>query len=402
MRTLALPLEPDEFQAGLDMLRFDYHKWDIFHRGQTNVLPDVLVLSQAEHEQLVDIATETWQALRELEAQVVADPALLKAVGVPDEVAAMIQYDRGQNPRLSRCDFHLTAQGRWVITEFNEDGPGGLIEGAGIEAVLASQWAERLDGLTCVGELPKAICGALAEWPRIGLVHATAYTEDLQSISLVARWLEAAGHHAVMGSPANLVFEDGQAMMFGEPVDALFRYYPGEWLGELPNAKCWRQAAESLPMMNGLGALAAQSKRFYAVPVEHDIDLSDSARLAIDSHLPQTRYLRPEMGDQLVAEQADWVIKGIFGRMGDSVRAGVAFRPEKWHAKVEDALAEADQHAVQQRFDSPPLWFSNGLGYANIGLFLVDGRFAGYYSRVSPYPLIDYDSAHVATMVEVS
>ena len=402
MRTLPWPLADDEVSAVYRRLRRDFCKWDIYHRGQSNLLPDVLVLGQQEHKLLVNAAREVWLALRELEARVVESPQVLAALGVPETLVPLLAEAGPASPRITRCDFHLAAGGQWLISEFNEDGPGGYAEAHGLGEVLAGDWGERFPGLATAGNLRRALVDTLQPYGRIGLVYPTAYTEDLQQIALIADWLRADSLEAVTGSPANLVFDGDQAMMFDQPVDALFRYYPGDWIGELPNLDAWEKAARSLPMVNNLAALAAQSKRFYAAADHHGLGLSEASRNTLARWLPMSRYLEPALKSQLLAERSQWVLKRAFGRMGDSVRLGIAHSPTAWEAVVEQALSDPEPHAIQARFDAAPLWFSTGLGYATIGLFLVDGHFAGYYSRVSPYPLINYDACHVATLVETA
>jgi hypothetical protein len=47
-----------------------------------------------------------------------------------------------------------------------------------------------------------------------------------------------------------------------------------------------------------------------------------------------------------------------------------------------------------------PLSLSAGAMYPTVGVFLVTGRFAGYYSRAAPEPLLTHEAYHVATTVE--
>ena len=402
MRTLAWPLEPDEIEATFRAMRFAHCKWDIYHRGRHNLLPDAIVLSRTEHEFLTETASRTWHSLRKLEQAVIDNPEALAAVGIPEALRPAITGMIPKSPRLSRCDFHLTVGGRWMISEFNEDGPGGFAESHGLNAVLSEQWGPRFDELEFSVSIRDCLVKAFAPWQRIGLVYATAYSEDLQQITLIADWLREAGHQAVCGSPANLVMDGDSASLFGEPVDALFRYFPGEWLGDLPNAGDWFAASANVPMINALTALVAQSKRFYAAPLEHDLGLEAADLNIIDEYLPVSRYLRPAMREQLIAEREDWVLKGAFGRMGDTVRLGIGCSPEQWAKTLDQALTRPELYAIQQRFDAVPMWFSGGLSYATVGVYLIDGQFAGYYSRVSPYPVINYDSCHVATLVEAA
>ena len=402
MRTEAWPLEADEIHSVFQALRFAHCKWDIYHRGRDDLLPDSIILSQAEHRQLIKSARETWLALRELETAVIGSQDILAAIGLPEALRPTLEAPRPAAPRLTRCDFHLAVGGQWVITEFNEDGPGGYTESFGLNTVLEGGFGRRFPGLEFAGDIRQAIVRAFEPWQHIGLVLATAYSADLQQVALIADWLRAAGKQATVGSPANLLMRNGQAEMFGEPVEALFRYYPGEWIADLPNLADWTEASQSLPMVNDMAALAAQSKRFYASAAEHAIDLSGPSRTAIERHLPRSAYLSASLREQLIAERGDWVLKGAFGRMGDTVRLGIGSSPEQWAEAIDRALLSAEPYAVQQRFDPVPLWFSSGLAYATIGLYLLDGQFAGYYSRVSPYPVINYDSQHVATLVETA
>ncbi len=402
MRTLPWPLTDAEIAAVHRRLRREFCKWDIYHRGKPNLLPDVLVLSEQEHELLVTAAREVWLALRELEARVVEVPEVLEALGVPKPLIPLLAADGPKTPRISRCDFHLAAGGQWLISEFNEDGPGGFAEAYGLGEVLISDWGERFAGLATAGNLRQALVDTLKPFGSIGLLYATAYTDDLQQIALIADWLRAESVEAVTGSPANLVYDGGQAMVFDQPVDALFRYYPGDWISELPNLDAWEQAARNLPMVNDLPALAAQSKRFYAAADHHDLPLSESSQATLSRWLPASRYLRAELREQVLAEQSQWVVKSVFGRMGETVRLGIAHTPDEWTKIIDRALADEEPHAIQARFDALPMWFSNGIGYATIGVFLIDGHFAGYYTRVCPYPLINNHACHVATLVETA
>ena len=401
MRTMAWPMEPDEVMRVLRAIQFRYFKWDIFHRGDTSIMPDALVLSPQEHQMLVDTAQSVWAALREVEDAVRKDVELLEAVAVPETLRQAIVEQRPHNPRVTRCDFHLTEKGRWVISEFNDDVPSGFGEAVGLAQELPRQFSDRFQGLRFAGDLQGAIVDSLSEWKSIGFIHATGYSEDLQHVALVEEWLRQAGHDTAIGSPANMHVEEGQAFVFDSPVDAIFRYYPGEWLAELPNVGDWTEAAQFLPVMNPLSALASQSKRFYAVWNEHDIELSQATRSLLEKYLPPSVYLTSLTRREVLKNPKRWVLKGSFGRMGKTVRIGPLMPKPKWEKAVREAFDAPQIVAAQKRFDTAPLWTSKGMGYATVGVYLVDGQFAGYFSRIDKGPLIHYDSFHVPTLVEI-
>jgi glutathionylspermidine synthase len=402
MKTMAWPMEPEEIMWALRSIQFKHYKWDIFHRGDTSILPEALVLSAEEHQFLTQTAEAVWAALREVEEVVRGDEAMLEALAVPEQVREAVVEQRDDNPRVTRCDFHLTEQGRWVISEFNDDVPSGFGECTGLAQVLSDDWADRFQGLAFKGDLRKAVVEAMAPWESIGFVHATGYSEDLQHVALVKEWLEEAGHPTVIGSPANFRVDGDQAFVFDTPVDAIFRYYPGEWLGDLPNVEEWCKAAPFLPMMNPLSALASQSKRFYASWNEQDLPLSREARSLFEEYLPASVYLSSLDREEVLKNPKRWVLKGAFGRMGKTVRIGPLMPREKWEKAVQEAFEAPQIVVAQKRFDTAALWTAKGMGYATVGVYLVDGRFAGYFSRIDKGPLIDYDSWHVPTLVEIS
>ena len=398
---MAWPMEPAEVRQVLRAIQFKHFKWDIFHRGDTSILPDAIVLSDEEHRFLADTAERVWAALRDVEAIVGGDEALLEAVAVPESVRSAIQEQRDDHPRVTRCDFHLTEKGKWVISEFNDDVPSGFAECVGLSDILGEHYAERFPGLSFRGDLKQAIVDSLSPFESIGFIHATGYSEDLQHVALVADWLKDEGHDAELGAPTNFRVEDGRAFVFDTAVDAIFRYYPGEWLAEIPNVGQWAKAASFLPIMNPLSALASQSKRFYACWNEHDIPIDEEQQRLLDEFIPTSMYLSSLDKDEVLSNPKRWVLKGAFGRMGKTVRIGPLMPKPKWEKAVHDAFDTSEIIAAQRRFDTAPLWSSRGLGYATVGVYLVDGAFAGYFSRIDKGPLIDYDSWHVPTLVEV-
>jgi hypothetical protein len=86
--------------------------------------------------------------------------------------------------------------------------------------------------------------------------------------------------------------------------------------------------------------------------------------------------------------------------MGDSVVIGALVTDAVWAAALAEAVRAPAEFCIQERFDVPPLPFEAGVLYPAVGAFLVNGRFAGYYSRVAPQPLITHEAFHVATLVE--
>ena len=96
----------------------------------------------------------------------------------------------------------------------------------------------------------------------------------------------------------------------------------------------------------------------------------------------------------------DWVLKPAFGNTGDHVAVRDHLSKAAWIGRVLTALAEPRRWVAQRRFHSTPLESPRGPVHACIGVYVVDGRVAGAYGRVSSSPVIDYAAVDVAVLVE--
>jgi hypothetical protein len=113
------------------------------------------------------------------------------------------------------------------------------------------------------------------------------------------------------------------------------------------------------------------------------------------SLLPETRDPRQ------VAWQDDegWLVKPAFGRVGEGIawRGGVtarSWRRTKWKVRLAPR-----QWVAQRRFVSRPLWSRAGIRHLCVGVFVVDGKAAGFYGRLSGTTTIDKHAQDVAILV---
>jgi hypothetical protein len=347
MRLVRWQIEEKALAALLRELAFGYYKWDVTVGGETRVLPLSLVLSAEEHAALVSATERFARALRRAEARAQRDRALLDALGVPPRVLPLVERDAARGPSFGRGDFFLTPDGRWQVSEFNEDVPGGFNESVGIPSLLDEATA----GGRFAGGLRRALVAAWEACHRVGFVHASCFSEDLQHCAVYAKWLREAGHETVLASPDTVRWRWRRPEASGMPVDGLFRFYPGEWMVEIGDLRAWGKAVERTPVMNPFRALATQSKAAFAY----------------------------------------W----------DELVVGSLETEADWARAVKQAAGGAERWVAQRRFDVQPLEVDGDTWYPTVGAYAVNGRFAGYYSRVARRPFITHEAFHVATVVEV-
>ncbi|HVS15435.1 MAG TPA: hypothetical protein VMV46_16025, partial [Thermoanaerobaculia bacterium] len=235
IRTQPWPLSPAEQAELLRALSFRYFKWDVFACGRCLVLPETMVLSRAAHAEVVSAVEALHRALERFEARVRREPEALRRLGIPAALHRLIAEEEVHPLELARYDLFPTEDGRWMVSEFNEDVPGGFNEAAGLPELLGDPGA----GLRWHDGLRGQFLEAFGAFDSVALLYATAYSEDLQHMLILERWLAEAGHRTVLASPAHLRRGLRRPQVQGVSIDAAFRYYPGEWLPRLPNLATW-------------------------------------------------------------------------------------------------------------------------------------------------------------------
>ncbi|HET7707622.1 MAG TPA: glutathionylspermidine synthase family protein [Thermoanaerobaculia bacterium] len=387
-------LTPSEHAAFVRDLRFRYFKWDAFTSGVCRVIPETMVLRRADHENIVALVEDFSRALERFERRAARNTEALRRLGIPPVLDPLIGCDDREKLQIARYDLFLTEQGRWMVSEFNEDAPGGFNECCGVPDLLGSPGP----GMSWEGDLRRHVLDALRPYETIALLYATAYAEDLQHMLILERWLQDEGHRTVLASPEHLTTRFGRPRILGTAIDAVFRFFPGEWMPRLPNIGVWLKAAPVLPVMNPLRRLVRQSKTIFALWREEAF-LDPQDRRLLEEHCPWTESFHADKVPMLLEQRDRWVLKGAFGRMGDAVVIGSLVTEKEWSDALARAVATPADFCIQERFAVRPLLFDQGPLYPTIGAYVVNGRFAGYYSRAAARPLITHEAYHVATAV---
>lgn len=395
MRFLPYALPPAAFEARRAQLTWRFRKWDTHVKGRETVARGAIVLTAREHRDLV-IASEALFALtQDALAALPGDEQATREVGVDAALTPLALAAAPTRARVTRIDWFLTAGG-WRASEWNDDAPGGYNDALGLVALFAD-CVEK--GLDVPGELPEALLRVLAPpcTERVGLVYATAYSEDLQVVRLLADLLEANGTPTVLGSPAHLEHGQGRTTLAGERIDSVFRFFPAEWFPALASAHldAWREAiAAGLRVVNPLACAWTQSKASFALP-----------RIARDPRaagvLPRTEVLNAANAPAALEERADRVLKPAFGRMGEGVVLGGEVPQDAWRKAIAGALRSAMPYVLQKRFYPLPLELAPGITATPcIGAYVVEGRFAGYYSRIARGSVVRHDASNLLTLLE--
>lgn len=377
---------------------FECDKWDPQVEDVATIAPFPLLLTREAWAELRSLAEALARETLAVEAELVTRPELQRVLGLPRRALAALGrtaelgYTQGI-ARVARFDFHPTPDG-WRITEVNSDVPGGFNEASGLSRLVA----ELVRDATPVGDPVAAYVAALLAAPStktVALVHATAYSDDHQVMRFLARALATLGARPALISPMDLRWHEGRASVVGSdgPADVLVRFFPAEWLTNLPRACGWPNwfAGGRTPASNPATALLTQSKRFPLV--------WDSLRTA----LPAWRRLLPETRELCdVPWQRDdaWVVKPALGRVGAEVGITGVSTATEWKTIARGARRYPREWVAQRRFSAEALPTEYGLVYPTIGVFTIDAQAVGAYARVARRPLIDSQAQEAAVLLE--
>jgi glutathionylspermidine synthase len=281
--------------------------------------------------------------------------------------------------RLMRFDFHPTEEG-WRLSEVNSDVPGGLNEASSFHRL----WPEPTAGWQVTGDPARAyIAHAIGKFglragARVGLVHATAYSDDWQQMALFQEILGAAGIEAAGLAPTDVELRAGGMHAAGRPLDAALRFFPGDWLLFSRAGSAWfERHPENLS--NPLGALYSQNKFFPVACAALGIETPTWAR-----YLPRT--FRLALADLRGSRD---LAKPCFGRVGEDIsvldelggraRLGIAL----------DLLLGRGLWIRQEAFRGLNLGSAAEPIRACVGVYCVGGKVIGGYGRLTGERFVD-------------
>lgn len=386
-------LEPATFAEVRRRTIFDCCKWDPQVEDAAVLASYPLLVQPATWRQLTAWAELLAAEALAAEAELCARRDMMRLLGLPWGVRRLLA--RGPSPgtaRVMRFDFHLTSDG-WRISEANTDVPGGFPEASGFARLVAAHYPGRPPVGDPAGALTAELMRGRQPGAAIGFVHATAYTDDRQVMVYLGQRLAEHQGRALLLSPADLVWQDGRASLVdGTQLDAVVRFFPGEWLPNLPRRARWAHffTGAVTPLANPASALVTQSKRF---PLTWD---------TLATPLPTWRTLLPETRNpaQVPWRSEDWVMKPVFGRIGEGIGLRGVTQPKDWDAIARSARKHPTAWAAQRRFAIQPLATPEGPRYACVGVYTVGGVAAGAYGRISATPLIDSKARDIAVLLD--
>ncbi|MBL8717814.1 MAG: glutathionylspermidine synthase family protein [Myxococcales bacterium] len=386
------PLSPELLQE----LETRYLVFDAFVAGRRRVGLHPLLLPVPLHRDAARAAVETVRASLAASERAHQDPSEQARYRLHPDVVALATASRrgGSSALLARVDLLLGEDGHFVACEVNADCPGGHNESLALPALTRAAGYRSGHDPTCVVDaLAERLAQASAGLP-VALLYATAYAEDLQVCALIKKALAARGVAAVLAAPtaARLV---GRSLFVGRTaVRAIYRFFPTEWLVGQHNVRDLVRAVEmgSVFDLTAFAHIHAQSKFVLS-------------RVAPAPWIAPTLALEDVDLTTILEEQATWVLKRSFGRVGDQVYVGSLLSPPAFAQALRAAAAGSlrGESWVLQRFvPQRPIPTPFGPRLVTLGAYVLDDTFVGYFARLTVHSHVSHDALCVPVLVEAA
>ncbi len=401
-------------------LRDKYLVWDAFFAGERRVDVHPLVLSERLHRGAVAAAEGVVAAIDAAARRAHEDPVEAARYGYHHDVSRLVRasWNAGDRTSWVRVDLLLGADGVWRACEVNADCPGGHNEAFGLPRLArAAGFAEGSNPTTMLEDLAGHLA-ALARAPdgtqgEVGMIFATAWSEDLQICALLKRTLAKMGVKATFAPPTGPRLVDGALTLGATPVRALYRYFPTEYMEGQENLDDLVAAVERglVRTVPSFAQMYAQSKLAFARAWALRESLGEPHRAALERWVPETVDLADVPLERLLAEREDWVLKRALGRVGDQVFVGMLTSQAYWKGLCEELAALRAAGSVGSAGVERELWVAQRLvrqqsiptprgdRFVTLGAYVLDGRFAGYFARVTPVSHVSHDALCVPVFV---
>ena len=401
---MKLVLIPNEnFKEYRSKAIFDCYKWDPQFLDSNTVARYALVLSEEEYKEVARLTEELDKETRTAEEFLNNNLHLTKPLALPrkihKELKRMTNYDRDNNVRLMRYDFHPTINGEWAISEVNSDVPGGFAE-ASLLPKLAMEYLKGNYFTVDFGDiLSKSIASKIKPNSKIMFVHCTSYSDDRQVMQFIGDKMESLGFKSIYGAADHLKFENKEAISILNnnegKIDFIFRFTPLEWLRSI-KPKTWDGYFDTItPSCNHPVAIFAQTKRFPLIwncLKENGIKLDYWEKL-----LPNTIEVKDSKGKE------GYIFKPACGRVGESISIKEACDKDEYDEILKDVRRHPKRYLAQKKFLSEPVKGENDeLYHVCLGSYTIDCKHAGFYARISSKNRIDSDAKDIPVIIERS
>ena len=283
---------------------------------------------------------------------------------------------------LGRMDWCLNSKGQWKLLEFNSETPAGLVESMGISKILKEELSIKYENPNEYMEeiLKNQFYKIIKDYEKVKEINNIAiltstYYEDWYNCKAIYNVVNHLPYNITIGNIFDIKVQNDKLYLYGEPIDAVFRYYPLDWFLKDDKKEILKALESNTLSINPPHTIITQSKAFLALVFELKAQgfFSDTESKLIDKYITETSFNVKNLNT------VDICIKPLLDREGNGVILGC------------DIFEEPEYDFIfQKREDIRPLDYiqysttgkNKKLLYPIVGAYIADDKFCGIYTRL--------------------
>lgn len=388
------------------------------YRGRpVDFLYQPMFFTEADIQRFYTLTSTLTRILRKVTDEYLRSPEFRKLFGFPPLMEELILVDPGYDYYfpMARFDLFYPYNDNFKFCELNSDGSSSMNESTVLRDIFFTSKA--LDGFTdryevydfelldswvdCMLENYEAFTGQRNPRPNIAIV-------DFEGEGIISEFqvfkshFQARGCDTVICDPRELKYQSGELTYNGKRIDLIYRRaVTARLVEEAEHIQDFLQAYKdgAVCVVGGLVSQVIHNKILFAIL--HDDRclslLTPEEREFVKKHIPYTVVF--QSGDTALREEVKknkdaWVLKPLDKYAGSGVYIGPDFSEEEWE-KIVDTIEDGTY--IAQEFCSVPKISMATVADGSIhfekynyqvGLFLYNEEFAGFYTRASRTRLI--------------
>lgn len=387
-----------------EYLAFKYGFTGEYTKYENALSLDYLTIDKTLYEEIKQVSRQFCALLKKVYPHVQKNIKLFGPIlGIPEELYEIVLQDYIDDVcALGRIDFVVDNNQNLKLLEFNSETPAGIIESLGINEFIKNKFSigyfnpnEKLKE-----NIEKALVKIIDKLKRkrsiknIAVVTSWHY-EDIYNTNIIAELLKKYDeYNIIFGNVYDLKVHENEIILYGQKIDAIYRYYPLDWFyyeEEMKNLIGTLSTKDYL--INPGHTLITQSKVFFALIYElmGKGILCKEEEEFIEKYIPYTTL---EKDNRL---SHDYIVKPYLGREGQD---SVMNYEDNYEYGKEDFIFQDRQNVRPLYMDLYSVFGKREeYKFPVIGAYITQNECAGLYARMGNI-ITNKDAVYISTYIK--
>jgi glutathionylspermidine synthase len=285
---------------------------------------------------------------------------------------------------IGRFDWVLDNKGELKLLEFNSETPAGLLESTALNEIVRKKLTieHKNPNENLARQIRDSFYSIVKDYERIRPVNniallSSTYYEDWYTTSTLYNIVKELPYNFILGSIDDVVVSENKLHLYGEEVDAVYRYYPLDWFLEEGKEGFIEAFGRNTLSINPPHTFMLQSKAVFPLIYELVAQgyFSQEEREFILKYIPESSLTRENL------KANSYVVKPMLGREGEGVHFNGLNNDVHWECEENIIFQERIYIKAVDLKTHSILKSSDEIIYPIFGAFVAQDKYCGLYVR---------------------